>query len=75
MYRNQILVKLKSFRMFPKHISSSARQLGIGSQQSDNDPEVLEHEKQKTLHHINPTVIQTAPGWNPVLASDAEANV
>lgn len=42
---------------------------------SDNDPEILEKEKQKHLKGKTVSHIKEVPGWNEKLASDAEAVV
>ncbi|KIP08224.1 hypothetical protein PHLGIDRAFT_104622 [Phlebiopsis gigantea 11061_1 CR5-6] len=44
----------------------------------DNDPEVLEIEKQRNMdkvQHKTSTTIRNAPGWNEYLASSSEAAV
>ncbi|THH31724.1 hypothetical protein EUX98_g2474 [Antrodiella citrinella] len=44
----------------------------------DNDPEVLEQEKQRNLRkeqHKTSAPIRNAPGWNQHLASASEANI
>ncbi|KAJ6530373.1 hypothetical protein DFH09DRAFT_934329, partial [Mycena vulgaris] len=48
------------------------------STRHDNDPEVLEREKQRNLsktQHKTSTPHEHAPGWNEHLASDSEATV
>jgi hypothetical protein len=63
--------------------SSTIKQDGFGSHVSDNDPEVLEREKQKSLDaRKHPEAglnggrgLKNAPGWNERLASDSEAIV
>ncbi|KAL6302505.1 hypothetical protein BKA93DRAFT_736672 [Sparassis latifolia] len=45
---------------------------------NDNDPEVLELEKQRNLsksQHKTSTTVENAPGWNEYLASASEAAV
>jgi len=46
---------------------------------SDNDPEVLEREKQRNLHEKHDDSAHPhkkhAPGWNEPLASHSEANI
>eukprot|EP00877_Chromochloris_zofingiensis_P014420 jgi/Chrzof1/9231/Cz03g40230.t1 len=49
--------------------------MGHGSHVSDNDPEVLEREKQRNLKGQTPEFVPGVPGWNPKLASDSEAAV
>lgn len=48
---------------------------GFGSHVSDNDPDVLERQKQRNLQGKAPTTVPNAPGWNEELASDSEAIV
>lgn len=48
---------------------------GMGSHASDNDPEVLEKEKQRNLKGEVKSSIPNAHGWNEKLASDSEAAV
>ena len=69
----QINIVRHAYRLFGTHTRPAL--MGAGSHQSDDDPRVIEREKQKTLAHKNPVVIKTAPGWNPLLASDSEADV
>ncbi|KAF0552596.1 ctg1 protein [Gigaspora margarita] len=47
----------------------------LGSNSSDNDPMIIEREKQRLLkgHHVGQ--LKNAPGWNERLASDSEAMV
>ncbi|CAL5219449.1 g1284 [Coccomyxa viridis] len=56
--------------------TSSRVQMGFGSHGSDNDPDVLDKEKEKNLSgktkHIHPGLEE---GWNEKLASDSEAAV
>ncbi|KAJ7706846.1 hypothetical protein B0H17DRAFT_1001264 [Mycena rosella] len=50
----------------------------FSSTRHDNDPEVLEREKQRNLsksQHKTSTPHEHAPGWNEHLASDSEASV
>ncbi|PSR71377.1 hypothetical protein PHLCEN_2v12753 [Hermanssonia centrifuga] len=51
---------------------------GYSSSGHDNDPEVLEREKDrnmKNVQHKTSTPIRNAPGWNQYLASASEAAV
>ncbi|CAG8473582.1 7955_t:CDS:2, partial [Ambispora leptoticha] len=52
----------------------------VGSHVSNNDPKILEKEKEKTLkvsssskEKVNKSRVKHAPGWNELLASDSEA--
>ncbi|KAK9815592.1 hypothetical protein WJX72_006474 [[Myrmecia] bisecta] len=54
---------------------TSLRLMGYGSNQSDNDPDVLEREKQKNLRGENPVHMPGVEGWNENLASESEASV
>ncbi|WIA38376.1 hypothetical protein OEZ86_001706 [Tetradesmus obliquus] len=56
-------------------IHSSTAVMGHGSHASDNNPDVLEREKQRNLQGKTPEVVPGEPGWNPNLASDSEAAV
>ncbi|KAL4430758.1 hypothetical protein ABPG75_006014 [Micractinium tetrahymenae] len=56
-------------------LSRQARCFGFGSHVSDNDPEVLEKEKQRHLKGKTISHIKQVPGWSEKLASDAEAVV
>lgn len=59
-------------------LHGSAARLGIGSHMSDNDPVVLEKEKQRNLakeHLPGGGGTPDAEGWNEALASDSEAVV
>jgi len=62
-----------------RSIVSSARLRSGGSHVSNNDPEVLEREKQRNLKHdhdhVNAPHKKHAPGWNEQLASDSEATI
>eukprot|EP00879_Flechtneria_rotunda_P007295 GHRR01007653.1.p2 GENE.GHRR01007653.1~~GHRR01007653.1.p2 ORF type:complete len:151 (-),score=32.37 GHRR01007653.1:2873-3325(-) len=49
--------------------------MGHGSHHSDNNPEILEQEKQRNLTGQTPEIVPGQPGWNPALASDSEAAV
>ncbi|KAK9815259.1 hypothetical protein WJX72_000798 [[Myrmecia] bisecta] len=49
--------------------------MGVGSHASDNDPEVLEREKQKNLEGETESHPRVPQGWNERLASDSEAAV
>jgi hypothetical protein len=55
--------------------TSSSAHLGFGSHTSENDPEVLQREKERNLRGEAPTIHPDMPGWNPNLASDSEAVV
>jgi len=46
-----------------------------GSHASDNDPHVLEREKQKNLRGHDEEHVPGVKGWNEHLASDSEAAV
>jgi len=71
-----------AFRNISAHAGRVAGALRLSSTRlystmHDNDPEVLEREKQRTLsgeHHKTPH-IKGAPGWNELLASASEAYV
>lgn len=39
----------------------------------DNDPDVIEKEKERSLRGRTPTFVPSAPGWNQNLASDSES--
>lgn len=56
-------------------LSRQARCFGFGAHVSDNDPEVLEKEKQRHLKGKTISHIKQVPGWSEKLASDAEAVV
>ncbi|KAG9291949.1 hypothetical protein G9A89_004887 [Geosiphon pyriformis] len=47
--------------------------LFVQSHVSDNDPNIIEKEKNKVLKGQVKPVIKSAPGWNQELASDSEA--
>ena len=47
----------------------------FSSSMHDNDPEVLETEKQRNLKKEQGNVHEHAPGWNEKLASESEAHV
>eukprot|EP00878_Enallax_costatus_P001077 GHUV01001214.1.p1 GENE.GHUV01001214.1~~GHUV01001214.1.p1 ORF type:complete len:113 (+),score=36.18 GHUV01001214.1:187-525(+) len=49
--------------------------MGHGSHTSDNDPHILEQEKQRNLEGKTPEIIPGTPGFNPALASDSEAAI
>ena len=60
------------------------RSYGFGSHVSDNDPTILQREKERNLSGQTgkpggegavPGAVENAPGWNPKLASDAESVV
>jgi hypothetical protein len=55
------------------HTSSAA--FGIGSHASDNNAEVLESEKAKTLKGTHKSSMKSHPGWNEKLASDSEVPI
>ncbi|EIE24563.1 hypothetical protein COCSUDRAFT_52996 [Coccomyxa subellipsoidea C-169] len=63
------------------YTSSPQVQMGFGSHSSDNDPEVLDREKERNLkgHPTTGTpksaVKDLEEGWNEKLASDSEAAV
>jgi hypothetical protein len=59
-------------------LHGSASRLGIGSHMSDNDPVVLEKEKQRSLakeHLPGGGGVPDVEGWSEALASDSEAVV
>ena len=59
-------------------LHGSAARLGIGSHMSDNDPVVLEKEKQRSLskeHLPGGGGVPDVEGWSEALASDSEAVV
>ncbi|KAL4420382.1 hypothetical protein ABPG77_002322 [Micractinium sp. CCAP 211/92] len=56
-------------------LSRQARCFGFGAHMSDNDPEVIEKEKQRHLKGQSISHIKQVPGWSEKLASDAEAVV
>eukprot|EP00882_Tetradesmus_deserticola_P000405 GHRQ01000446.1.p1 GENE.GHRQ01000446.1~~GHRQ01000446.1.p1 ORF type:complete len:154 (+),score=45.62 GHRQ01000446.1:207-668(+) len=56
-------------------IHRSTAVMGHGSHTSDNNPDVLEREKQRNLQGKTPEIIPGEPGFNPALASDSEAAV
>ncbi|KAJ3184086.1 hypothetical protein HDU85_001937 [Gaertneriomyces sp. JEL0708] len=56
----------------------------LGSQMSDQDPDIIEREKKRSMERRVKTTkvdvtaterIETAPGWNEYLASESEADV
>jgi hypothetical protein len=49
--------------------------MGHGSHSSDNDPHILEQEKQRNLQGKTPEIIPGNAGFNPALASDSEAAI
>lgn len=49
--------------------------MGHGSHSSDNNPQILEKEKQRNLTGQTPEIVPGEPGWNPALASDSEAAI
>lgn len=57
-----------------RFFSGSPRLLQLGSHMTE-DPDVVEHEKQKSLHGHVESTMRDAPGWNERLASVAEADV
>ncbi|KAJ3090165.1 hypothetical protein HK102_004509 [Quaeritorhiza haematococci] len=60
---------------FTAIINIQKRMYGVGSHVSNNDPEVLEREKERVLKGQVTSVIPEATGWNEKLASDSEAIV
>lgn len=56
-------------------ISNSTVAMGHGSHSSDNDPHILEQEKQRNLQGKTPDIIPGNAGFNPALASDSEAAI
>eukprot|EP00887_Chlorella_sp_A99_P005630 scaffold1.g5630.t1 len=51
------------------------RTFGFGSHTSDNEPEVMEMEKQRALKGQSVPHVRQVPGWSERLASDSEAVV
>eukprot|EP00775_Hariotina_reticulata_P002588 gene2588-2890_t len=49
--------------------------MGHGAHASDNNPDILDKEKHRSLTGQTPEIVPGEPGWNPALASDAEAAV
>ncbi|KAF8062002.1 hypothetical protein HT031_004262 [Scenedesmus sp. PABB004] len=79
--RGQLMAAAAS-AMTAQHAPRPARGLAsrptvamVGSNVSDNDPGVLEAEKQRNLEGRAAEVIPGAPGHNPALASESEAVV
>jgi hypothetical protein len=59
---------------------SQPRSLGLGSHVSDNDPKILQQEKERALHPQPdqkpiPGSVPHVEEWNPLLASESEAVV
>lgn len=49
---------------------------GMGSHVSENDPEVIEKEKERSISKkVKSRVGESAPGWSELLASDSESVV
>jgi len=69
-------IRLTAARRLPiasrTFVSSASRASG-GSHVSNNDPEVLEREKQRNLSGNQHDTHKHAPGWNEPLASISEA--
>ncbi|KAJ1979034.1 hypothetical protein H4R33_005816 [Dimargaris cristalligena] len=64
-------------------VSNSARHLAcartllapFGSEMSDNDPNRIEHAKEKLLEGQVKSPFANAPGWSETLATESEASV
>ncbi|KAK9764438.1 hypothetical protein K7432_008042 [Basidiobolus ranarum] len=66
-----------SIQIYNRFISLTPRFYAgrFSSNMSDNDPDVLEKEKQKNLRGETKGTIKNHPGWNEKLASHSEASV
>ncbi|TBU21479.1 hypothetical protein BD311DRAFT_706953 [Dichomitus squalens] len=67
-----------AFKRTVARTTASRTSLRYTSTMHDNDPEVLEREKQRNLskqQHKTSTPIPNAPGWNEHLASASEASI
>ncbi|KIY67266.1 hypothetical protein CYLTODRAFT_422674 [Cylindrobasidium torrendii FP15055 ss-10] len=67
-------VRRVTVRRVPRALVN-AGQIRFSSTMHDNDPQVLETEKRRTLAGKSNTPHRHAPGWNENLASTSEANV